>query len=66
MTVQAKPAKRLCSVAEAAEYLGRSVWSLRRLIWDGELPSVRACGRVHVDVRDMDEFVEKHKVTEQL
>ncbi len=66
MIVQAKPAKRLYSVAEAAEYLGRSVWSLRRLIWDGELPSVRAGGRVHVDVRDMDEFIEKHKVTEQL
>ena len=59
-----KPLKRLYALAEAAGYLGRSMWSVRRLIWNGELPSVRAGGRVHVDVRDMDEFIDKHKVTE--
>ncbi len=53
--------KRLYSLPEAATYLGRSTWSVRRLIWSGELPSVRAGGRVHVDVRDMDEFIEKFK-----
>ncbi|MCA9469522.1 MAG: helix-turn-helix domain-containing protein [Nitrospira sp.] len=56
--------KRLYSLDEAAGYLGRSTWSVRRLIWGGELPSVRARGRVHVDVRDMDEFIEKHKYVE--
>ena len=45
-------------------YLGRSTWSVRRLIWNGELAQVRAGGRVHVDVRDMDEFIEKNKVRE--
>ncbi len=59
-----KPLKRLYALAEAAGYLGRSMWSVRRLIWNGELPSVRAGGRVHVDVRDMDEFIAKHKVVE--
>ncbi len=59
-----KPWKRLYSLGEAAAYLGRSTWSVRRLIWNGNLPSVRAGGRVHVDVRDMDEFIDKHKVTE--
>ena len=66
MTMQAKLLKRLYNLSEASVYLGRSTWSVRRLIWDGELPSVRAGGRVHVDVRDMDEFIEKNKVTEQL
>ena len=66
MTMQAKVLKRLYNLSEASVYLGRSTWSVRRLIWDGALPSVKAGGRVHVDVRDMDEFVEKHKVTEQL
>ncbi len=61
-----KPLKRLYALAEAADYLGRSVWSVRRLIWNGELPSVRAGGRVHVDVRDMDEFINKYKVTEEV
>jgi len=56
--------KRLMSIREAAEYLGRSTWSVRRLIWNGELPAVRAGGRVHMDVRDMDEFIERNKVRE--
>lgn len=64
MTQGSKAVKRLYSLPEAAVYLGRSEWSVRRLIWGGELPSVRAVGRVHVDVRDMDDFIEKHKVTE--
>ena len=56
--------KRLYSLDEAAIYLGRSVWSVRRLIWNGDLPQVRAGGRVHVDVRDMEAFIEKHKELE--
>lgn len=64
VVVQASLAKRLYSLHEAAIYLGRSTWSVRRLIWKGELPSVRAGGRVHVDVNDLDAFVEKNKVVE--
>jgi excisionase family DNA binding protein len=60
-TTAVKSLKRLYRLPEAAVYLGRSTWSVRRLIWSGELPSVRAAGRVHVDVQDMDEFIEKHK-----
>ena len=56
--------KRLYSLPEAAMYLGRSTWSVRRLIWGGELPAVRAGGRVHVDVQDMDDFINKNKVQE--
>ncbi len=56
--------KRLYSLPEAATYLGRSTWSVRRLIWNGALPQVRAGGRVHVDVRDMDEFIERNKERE--
>ena len=56
--------KRLFTLAEAAAYLGRSTWSIRRLIWNGELPAVRAGGRVHVDVQDMDDLIDKNKVRE--
>lgn len=66
MNPNGKPAKRLYTISEAAVYLGRSTWSIRRLIWDGALPSVRAGGRVHLDVRDMDEFIEQNKVREAL
>jgi len=56
--------KRLFSIPEAATYLGRSVWSTRRLIWNGDLPQVRARGRVHVDIHDMDEFIDRNKEQE--
>ena len=62
---QPRPLKRLFSLPEAATYLGRSTWSVRRLIWNGELPQVRAGGRVHLDVRDLDEFIVKNKVCEE-
>ena len=64
MTKSALIEKRLYSIDEAAIYLGRADWSIRRLIWKGDLPQVRAGGRVHVDVRDMDEFIEKYKERE--
>jgi len=56
--------KRLYSIPEAAQYLGRSAWSVRRLVWSGELPQVRAGRRVHLDINDMDQFIEKNKVKE--
>jgi len=62
MNVTSRVTKRLYSVAEAAQYLGRSAWSIRRLIWSGELAEVRAGRRVHLDIKDMDEFIEKNKV----
>jgi excisionase family DNA binding protein len=55
------PAKRLYSVPEAAYYLGRSVDGLRELIWKGQIPIVKADRRVLLDVRDMDEFIERNK-----
>jgi len=65
MNISGKVTKRLYSVPEAAIYLGRSPWSVRRLLWSGELPQVRAGRRVHLDVRDMDEFIERNKVSGQ-
>ena len=62
--VHPSPVKRLYTLPEAAIYLGRSTWSVRRLVWAGELPTVRAGGRVHFDVRDMDEFIERNKERE--
>ncbi len=56
--------KRLYSLSEAAIYLGRSTWSVRRLIWDGELPQVRVGRRVHIDLQDMDALIDRNKVRE--
>jgi hypothetical protein len=61
---QPKTNKRLYSLEEAAIYLGRSLWSVRRLVWNGLLSKVEAGGRIHIDVRDMDAFIDSNKVLE--
>ena len=53
--------KRLYSVKEAGRYLGRSPWTIRRLIRDGCLREVRQGRRVMIDLVDMDLFIEKYK-----
>ena len=60
-TEQNKIIKRLYTVEEAAMYLGRSEWSVRRLIWNGVLPQVKFDRRVQVDIRDLDRFIEHNK-----
>lgn len=58
------PLKRLYTIKEAGTYLGRSTWSVRRLVWKGLLQRVEVAGRVHLDVRDMDELIDKNKLAE--
>ncbi len=53
--------KRLLTLAEAAEYLGRSIWAVRELIWKGSLPCVRFDRRVHLDINDLDRWIEQNK-----
>ncbi len=59
-----QPIKRLYTVKEAGQYLGRTTWGVRHLIWKGKLPQVR-CGKcIHVDIRDLERFVEQNKYRE--
>ncbi len=55
--------KRLLTVSEAATYLGRSVPSIRELIWSGSLPYVKVGRRIHLDVFDLDAWIERHKTS---
>jgi excisionase family DNA binding protein len=55
------PAKRLYSISEAAFYLGRSVDSLRELIWAGKVPYIKDGKRIYLDVRDIDAYIERTK-----
>lgn len=62
---QAKTAsigKRLLSVPEAAEYLGRTPWGIRGLIDNGKIPVVRFDRRVQIDRLDLDRIIEMNKV----
>lgn len=56
--------KRLYSIPEAAAYLGRSVWSMREMIWAGKIPVVRDGRRIFVDIDDMNRWIEQNKAKE--
>jgi excisionase family DNA binding protein len=53
--------KRLYSIPEAAIYLGRTVHAVREMLWAGKIPFVRDGKRILIDIRDMDEWIEKSK-----
>ena len=55
--------KRLYTLKEAAQYLGRSLWGMRELIWAGEIPVVRGNGnrKIFLDIKDIDEYIERNK-----
>jgi hypothetical protein len=55
--------KWLFTLKEAAEYLGRSAWGMRDLVWKRIIPVVKNDGgrKIFVDVNDLDDYVEKNK-----
>jgi excisionase family DNA binding protein len=55
--------KRLFTLKEAAQYLGRSEWGMRDLIWAGKIPVVREEGgrKIFIDVQDLVAYVERNK-----
>ena len=53
--------KRLYTISESAEYLGRTEWAVRHLVWKGLLPAVRIDKRVQIDVRDLDLLISHSK-----
>lgn len=52
------PPQRLLSFNEAADRLGVSYWTVRRLCDSDELPFVRIRGSVRIDQRDLDAYIE--------
>jgi len=55
----------MLTLKEAAEYLGRSEWGMRELVWSGAILYVRPTGsrKFFFDIVDLDQFVEKNKVS---
>lgn len=53
--------QRLLTLPEAARYLGCTLWSVRDLIWKGQLPYTRFGKRFQVDVQDLDEMIDREK-----
>jgi len=55
--------KRLYDLKEAAHYLGRPVFSVRTLIWNGALPVIKDGRKQYLDIYDMDKYIERNKET---
>jgi hypothetical protein len=57
--------KRLYTLKESAEYLGRSEWGMRELIWAGEIPVVKREGgrKIFLDIEDLNNFINRYKST---
>ncbi len=53
--------KRLYTLKEAAVYLGRTVWGVRQLIWDGSIPVVKNGRKLYVDIKDLEDFIDANK-----
>lgn len=53
---------RLLGVREAATYLGSTVWAIRTLIWEEQIPHIRIGKRLLIDRVDLDNFVDQHKI----
>jgi excisionase family DNA binding protein len=50
------------SLAEASAYLAVSDWSIRAMVWRGDLPHVRLGKRILIDARDLDGWIDREKV----
>jgi excisionase family DNA binding protein len=53
--------KRVYSIPEASVYLGRTIWAIREMIWAGKLPVIKDGRRRLLDIKDLDDWVEKNK-----
>ncbi len=57
-----KPMSRLLTLKESAAYVGRSVPSMRELLYGHELKCIqKGNGKIWVDIRDLDAWIDKNK-----
>ena len=52
---------RLLTLQQAAGELGLSPWTLRRVVWNGELPHIRIGGAIRIDKNDVEAWLERLK-----
>jgi len=59
--------KRLFTLKEAAEYLGRKDYGMRELAWSGDMPVVKRekDRKLYFDLYDLDSYIEQNKRTYQ-
>jgi hypothetical protein len=57
------PSPRLLPIRQAAQWLGLTVWAMRKRIWAGQIPVVQFPGgrKMYVDVEDLEKFIQGNK-----
>ncbi len=55
------PGQRLYDVKQVGVVLGVSAWSVRELIWRGDLPHVRVGRLIRVDCKDLEAYIAKNR-----
>lgn len=58
-----KISKRLLSIPETAEYLGRTRGAVQELIYKGIIPVVKWDRRKFIDILDLDALIEQSKTS---
>lgn len=53
--------KRLYDLKEAGVYLGRPVYSVRTLVWNGALPVIKDGRKMYLDIQDLDKYIDMNK-----
>lgn len=53
--------QRLYDVKEASAFLGVSPWTVRELIWRGDLAHVRVGRLIRLDLRDLENFISRNR-----
>jgi excisionase family DNA binding protein len=54
-------APRLLSIKSAAAYLCCTIWAVRTLAWNRDVPSLKIGNKILFDKKDLDSFVERAK-----
>jgi excisionase family DNA binding protein len=53
--------KRLYSIKEAADYLGRSPWTIAEMVRTGKIPYIPDGRRRFLDIEDINKWIETNK-----
>jgi len=54
-------AQRLYDVRQAGIFLGVSPWTVRELVWRGELSAIRVGRLIRLDLRDLESFIARNR-----
>jgi len=60
MSKKSQIKQKLFDLKDAATYLGRPVWGVRQMIWNGEIGVVRPNTKQWVLKQDLDDYIQKH------